>query len=344
MTSKVLASQHHIFGILPDRTINAYHFNADKHQSPNNIWQFKKNFKYFSIYLELLLRKRNTQKKFHTAEAKLIAATFDAIENKGEYKQLDLSQTSLGLMRLGTGQDLIALQRHIDIFEPVLTPQYHKFLPKMVFSLPVRDELLFHSCNPDIYLWIPPQSKTPKKVIVVYLTKSNTLNMPRHIAHFILAKLGVAVMYINNRPNITPDEALMGHSLEESSRIILSITKKYGFEELYGVGVSYGGFMLCQLAQSLHLKRILNFSGVKERGPGQANDEAGYMKISSDYPKSNILSILSSVDVLDREILKSYDAEGFLTERAFLASNTHGSFTAAFIEGKLDEFFAWLLE
>ena len=119
------------------------------------------------------------------------------------------------------------------------------------------------------------------------------------------------------------------------------IAKDYGFSELFGIGTSYGGFMICQLAEKLKLKKVLNFSGA-QKNPN-TTEKASFMKISSGYPLKNILTVLSESDEVDQKILRAYDEEGFLTKRAFLTAKSHGSFSSAFLEDQLDKYLDWLL-
>jgi hypothetical protein len=253
-----------------------------------------------------------------------------------------LQQVAIGLLQLGSGHYLKKMQAYLRYFEQALTPQYKEIMGRIDFSINPRDELIFHTCNPDIYLWIPAKISAKKKLIILYPTRSNTYNMPRHLAHFILAKRGVALMYIGNRPNLSIDDTLISHSNQESAELILKVAQEYGFSDLYGVGTSYGGFKICQLADKIKLKKVLNFSGAQKEPT--ATDKTALMRISSDYPLEKILSVLSRSDEVDQGILKAYDEEGFLTRRAFLNSKSHGSFSSAFLEDKLDEYLDWLIE
>ena len=66
-----------------------------------------------------------------------------------------LQQVAIGLLKLGSGQYLRKMQTHLRSFESALTPQYREVMGRIDFWLAPRDELIFHTCNPDIYLWIP---------------------------------------------------------------------------------------------------------------------------------------------------------------------------------------------
>jgi hypothetical protein len=148
-------------------------------------------------------------------------------------------------------------------------------------------------------------------------------------------------MYLGNRPNLSTEDTLIGHTNQESAELILKVAHEYGFSDLYGMGTSYGGFKICQLAEKLKLKKVLNFSGAQKEPT--STDKTTFMRISSGYPLDKILSVLSESDEVDQGILKAYDKEGFVTDRAFLNSKSHGSFSSSFLEGKLDEYLDWLL-
>ena len=333
-------SQHIIYGIQSDKSISRHSYNTPCSSTNfSNIWQLKKNFKQLKIYLDLLLNAKNSLSKY--PEATLLKKAFYDIENDSLPKQISTEQIALGLLQLGSGNYLKKMQTHLKYFESSLTPQYREIMRRVDFAIAKKDELIFHTCNPDIYLYIPSTLKFPNKLIVLYPTRSNTFNMPRHIAHFILANHGVALMYIGNRPNLLTGNALINHSNEESASLILKIAEEHGLTELYGIGTSYGGYMICQLAQILKLKKVLNFSGAQME-PG-SHQTKSFMNMKSDYPPENILSVLSSADPVDQKILKAYDAEGFRTPRLFVDSKSHGSFTSAFLEGKTNNLFSWLL-
>jgi hypothetical protein len=340
MAIKKPFSQQIIYGIQPNKFINKYTFNAPS-SAPNisNIWQLKKNFKQFKIYLDLLAKPKSSPTK--NPEATALKNVFRDLESHRVPKSIMLQQVAIGLLKLGSGQYLRKMQTHLRSFESALTPQYREVMGRIDFWLAPRDELIFHTCNPDIYLWIPHTTVAKQKLIILYPTRSNTYNMPRHLAHFILAKRGIALMYLGNRPNLSTEDTLIGHTNQESAELILKVAHEYGFSDLYGMGTSYGGFKICQLAEKLKLKKVLNFSGAQKEPT--STDKTTFMRISSGYPLDKILSVLSESDEVDQGILKAYDKEGFVTDRAFLNSKSHGSFSSSFLEGKLDEYLDWLL-
>ena len=328
---------------MPNGNVNHYssHTNIqfDVQSANLNIWKIKKVFTLFALYLQLWGNRR--PKENARKELKLVWSLFDALDNGLEPNKLDIQQAAIMLMQLGPSCFLKKMQTYESQFSPALTPQFRQVLSDMDFAMDPRDELIFHACNPDLYVWMPPAAETPKQMIVVFLTKSNTLNMPRSIAHILLARLGVAIMYIGNRPNMKPGEFLLGHDLQDTAKLILKISQAMGIEKLYGLGTSYGGYKACQLAASINFERVLNFSGAFKGD--EAIHEIPPTDMAPGFNPDNILSILSKTDPIDINILNAYDRDGFLTKRAFVESKSHGSFTSAFTENKLPEYLDWLL-
>jgi hypothetical protein len=336
-------SVHHIFGIMPNGKVNHYSSHDDiglNIQSANlNIWKMKKIFTLFSLHLQLWGNRRpqiNSRK-----ELKLVWSIFDDLDKGLQPKKLDIQQATIMLINLGPSCFLKKIQKYKTEFSPALTPQFRTVVDLMDFSIDPRDELIFHTCNPDLYVWIPPGVKAPKKMIVVFLTKNNTLNMPRSIAHILLSRLGVAIMYVGNRPNMKPGEFLLGHDLKDTAELIVKISQEFHMEKLYGLGTSYGGYKACQLASSINFERVLNFSGAYKENESVKDIPPTNMAPGFDHDK--ILSVLSRTDPIDINILSAYNRDGFLTKRAFLESKSHGSFTSAFTENKLGDYTNWLL-
>jgi hypothetical protein len=333
-------SQHHIYGVQTDKSLNAYRLNSELTNNDINIWQLISIFKNFRLFLDLYSHSKNKKKAFTPVGNEMISV-FSSLEAGGQIESLVLKKVIIFLIQACPGYYLRAIQKHFQDFKTTLTPQYRLLIPKVDFSLAKRDELIFHACNPDCYVWIPKKTSKPKRLIIVFFTKNNTLNMPRPIAHHILSKLDMSLMYIGGRVDMVADEYLAGHDLEDSARLILKIATELGFNKFYGIGASYGGFKVCKLASLLKLKKVLNFSGAHKE-PDQTQEKP-FLPMSSNYPKDKILSILSKSDPVDQKILDQYSKEGFLTQRDCVESKTHGSFTAAFIEDKLSSYFDWLL-
>ena len=335
---------HHLFGIQPNGQVLHYSTKPQGHrfagfQSANlNIWKLRKIFTLFALYLEF--SQARTPKSHARKELKLVWSVFDRLD-KGEFvPREDLVQTTIMLMQLGISRLLIKMQVHAAVFAPTLTPQFRVLLEQMDFSVDPRNELIFHSCNPDLYVWTPAQCSS-EKMLVVFLTRSNSLNMPRALAHLLLSRLGIAIMYVSNRPNMKSGEFLLGHNLEQTATLIKKVAGSLGVKNLYGLGTSYGGFKACQLASLLHFERVLNFSGAIN--DDQITKSSTY-NMAPGYDHSRILSVLSSSDPVDQKIRQSYDDNGFITRRSEVETVSHGSFTSAYLEGKLTPYLDWLLD
>jgi hypothetical protein len=333
---------HYIFGVQPDRSINAYSV-SDKKKDPKQavtVWQLKRIFRSFETYLDLSLR-RKLAKKLPNPDIALIHSVFDCLEKNLPISRVDLTKATILVMAFAPSYYLKKMQDFYDIFLPLLTPQFKALIKAVDFNIAFRNELIFHTCYPDMYAWMPSGSKRPQKAIIIFLTRSNHLNMPRPIAHMILARFGVALIYIGNRPHMKPHEYLVGHTLEETAKVILDITSKLGLTELYGLGASYGGYKACRLAAPLGLKRVLNFSGAISESEDLIKSQR--LDMAPDYPLDQILSVLSKSDPVDQKILQRYEDEGFLTKRELLESTSHGTFTASFIEQRIPAQIGWLL-
>lgn len=335
-------SSHHLYGVEPNGNLNTYSFNPRvKNTSKVTIWKLKKLFKLFDIYLALwqkAYKKSNTRFK----DIDFLWQTFNALRDHQDINRRDLQKTIILLLRLGPSSYLKHMQHHLSFFKPGLTPQYIEVISKMNFDIPPKDELIFHTCNPDIYLWMPEQSKKIEKVIIIFGTISNTLNMPRPIAHFILSKLGVALMYIKNNKYLDTSEVFHDHDFNKAIEPILKVLQTHHLKTAYGLGVSFGGFRICEMAKLLKLKRVLNFSGAKiNRGSNKWVDEVPSI---GDYPLENILTVFSKQDKTDQSLEEMYQRKGFLTKKAWVDSKTHGSFSAAFLEDKLQSLLSWLIE
>lgn len=335
-------SSHHLYGVEPNGNLNTYSFNPHvKTTSKVTIWKLKKIFKLFDIYLTLWRGqfKKNIL-KVHGID--FLCRTFNAQRDSQNVDRRDLQKTIILLLRLGPSSYLKHMQHHLSFFKLGLTPQYTEVISKMNFDITPKDELIFHTCNPDIYLWLPAQSSKLNKVIIIFGTISNTLNMPRPMAHFILSKLGVGLMYIKNHRSLEASEVFHQHDLNKAAEPILKIMQTHQLQIAYGLGVSFGGFRICEMAKALNLKRVLNFSGAKiNRGSNKWVDEVPSIH---DYSLDNILTVFSKQDKTDQDLEAMYQRKGFLTKKAWVDSKTHGSFSAAFLEDKLPSLLAWLIE
>ncbi len=336
---------HHLVGIQPNGGMLYYRIAQTTCMAPTadvNIWRLRQGFNGLKTYFDLWGRNPRWVKT-STPEARSLAAVFDAIEAGRPVDRSVLQKAAFLLLGLAPGQYIRKMQRHSDQFESTLTPQYRELLPKVDFSLPARSELLFHIINPELYVWVPPALEQPRRLLICFATKKNTFNMPRPIAHFILARLGIGIMYIGNRPQFDPSEGFMGRGIEHSARLIKKVANDLGFDKLYGLGTSLGGYAVCRYAAPLGLERVLNFSGSTIAPNREVAIQRSLGRLVKDYPYDRILSILSKTDPTDQKILNDYTVNGFDTPREWVDSAAHGTFSAAFIEGRLTGYLSWLL-
>ena len=336
-------STHHLFGIQPNRKVQHYSTSkldelpASLESANLTIWKLKNIFTLFSLYFDFWSVK--TPKADDRKELQLVFLLFKSLRNGELVPRVKLQQAAIMLMQLGTSYYLKEMQCFSKSFSSVLTPQFYELLKKMDFTINPFDELIFHTCNPDIYVWTPSNSP-PKKMVVVFLTRSNTLNMPRPLAHILLSKLGVGLMYISNRPNMKNEEFLLDHDRDQTAQLIKTITNMLGVEKLFGLGASYGGYKACQLAKRLNFERVLNFSGAIKK---DHLNRLSTLNMAPDYELSKVLSVLSMTDETDIKIRESYDQNKFFTKMAGVKSKSHGSFTSSFLEGKLQSYLNWLI-
>lgn len=334
---------HHIIGIQPGQK-DLIRFSLGEHvvQSDGriNIWSMQKRFPLLKMYFDLWGRPLENYAS-GKAEGQIVRSVLHALNNDQSVERKRLLQTMTTLLRLAPGPCIREMKKLIDHFAKELPDQYEKVFRKLDLTLEPRNELLLYACSPDIYIWVPPNSQHPKRLLICFGTKSNTLNMPTAMAHYELSRLGVAIMYIGNRPRIDPGEGLPGMSLIRSAQLIRSLAAEYGFEELYGLGTSLGGYVVCRYAKALGLKRVINFSGY----PGDYGEGEGKItnqRMTLGYPLENILTVLSRTDDVDLRIRQRYDEAGFITERLWVDSPTHGSFSSACLEDRLPECWTWL--
>lgn len=343
MSYEASASEHHLFGVQVNNSIQ--HYSSHSNTLPEfdkanlNIWKLKKIFSLLTLHLALCAHKKPQQSS--REELRLVWSTFQRLNNRQHVAGQDLQKVAIILLQLGPSHFLKEMQKFQREFSPALTPQFRDILRLMDFTSSFRDELLFHPCNPDIYVWRPSTGRKADKMLVVFLTRSNTLNMPRPLAHLILARLDVPIMYIGNRPNIKPNEFIVGHNDQETITLVLKIAHSFGISKLYGIGASYGGYKACQLASGLNFERVLNFSGAQADTEKAERIDATSM--ARNYNPEKILSILSETDSIDQQILAAYNRDGFITQRTWLTSKSHGSFTSSFIEGSLQGSLNWLM-
>lgn len=329
---------HHLCTYLTqDQTVRYSQSSKYIHRAnTTNIFELINQSSNFRIYLDMW-NNFETRKVFRTKECKILTGLYSILEKKQKVNDKLLRVFASILMHAGASGPMRQMQKYFDQFSAFVPPMYREVIPAMNFDVEKREELIFHNCRPDTYLWSHPQTEYPKKVILVYLTKSNSLNMPLPFAHMVLSKYKLNILYIFNRPKKKDDLYVGEFKIKQSVKVIEELLRQFDFNEVFGIGASLGGYKLCQLAAALNITRILNFSG------NIFHDKSTRKNMAPNYNHRNILSILSSTNDLDIKIARAYKEHGFKCLIDYIDYETHGSFTASFLEHKLDHYLDWLI-
>ncbi len=304
-----------------------------------DIWSLRKQFPALSQWLSL----RHDLHSGIAGGRSDIARALLEFDRPVERPSPAIRQAILGVMRLGPQQALAALAHKHDNTAAVLTPKFRSTLRALQNAFDPVFDLPFLTCQPNIYVWFPPDRGVHRRALVCFCTSSNTLNATLPVAHVALARYGYPICYIFNARGRFTYQGLPGHDTDDSARILKELLRKLGLTELYGLGTSLGGYTAVRYAHPMGLRRVLNFSGWPDQGsaPGASGD--CMTKAAGVYPHSNVLSVLSRNDPNDVTIIDAYRRAGFATEFSLLESSTHGTFSAAIIENRLQDLINWLL-
>jgi len=353
----VLRAEHHIFGLQANGGTFRYSISRkglgsqapksassqapNPSQNPMTIWGLKRQVPALDSFLGIWAKGRSTNNP-QTA-AGLLRSVFNRITAGNLPPKTELQKAALLILTLAPASYMAKLQKFAAIFGGTLTPQYRQLLPMLDLSIPARSELIFHACHPDIYLWIPPSLERPKKLIVCFGTRKNTLNAPRPLVHFELAKTGAGIMYVGHRPDRDPALGLIGRDLKTSAQLMLSIANEFGFTSLYGLGTSLGGYAALHYAPLLNFERVLNYSGAPLALDSEAaKNSLGWLN-NEHFAHENVLTMLSKTDATDQKILAYYQKHGFETKWDWVTTQSHGSLTSSIVEGKFQQQIGWLL-
>lgn len=356
MSVRALHAGHHIFWLQPDKKLVYFGLDPDRRPPVDaqrlTLWSLRHKFERLRLFLDLwgrpLERSATLQGRPEALALRLVLAQ---MANPQEELARQALQRAAHLgMSTGVVQVLQRMQQHAAEFAPALTPQYASLLKAGDWSLPRRSELLLHGAQPDLYLWTPPRALNqpmPRKLLVCFCTRSNTLNAPLPLAHTVLARRGAGILYVYNRAGKDPVQGLANWDFASTVTTIHRVAARFGFQQLYGLGTSLGGYAACSYAQALKLERVLNFSGHAGKAIAaatQGEPVAPNVQWMRECDLGRIMTVLSRNDATDESIRVGYDANGFMTRRHWVDSATHGSFTAAWLEGRLNGYLDWLLE
>ena len=334
-----LRPEHQIFWIKPGGQLAFWGLRAASsigtQAKTNTVSALAKKYPRFELYLRLWAgHPRGTAAAF----MRRLPLADPALDRRA------IDRAVIELVTLGAGQSLRFLQTNWNAIRSSLTPQYQELIRGVDFSIPARNELIFHCTEPDLYLYRSVQSThLERSLLVCFCTKKNTLNAPLPIAHIALQRRVSDILYVRNRNGANPADGLGGLNFEETASMLNQlIRKQLGYQKVFGLGTSVGGYAACIYAAPLGFEGVLNFSGA----PGlEAQNELNRQPLGlrvKDYPLKKILSVLSARDPTDQKILQRYRESGFDTKLTLVDSATHGSFTAALLEGKLGGIVGWL--
>lgn len=347
---------HHIFWLQAEQRLVYFGMDPDRPPAPEpqrvNLWSLRRRFERLQLFLDLWGRPLEASATLRgRPEAAALRQVLAHLAHQQEPSRQALQRAGHLGLSTGVSQVLQKMQQHALAFAPALTPQYASLLSAGDWTLPRRSELLLHGCQPDMYLWTPPRTPAKRKsrsLLVCFCTRSNTLNAPLPLAHTVLARRGVGILYVYNRGQKDPGQGLANWDFASTVKTIRRVAARFGFQHLYGLGTSLGGYAACRYAQALGLQRVLNFSGHAGKPVAATSDggepTAPNLQWMRECDLGRIVTVLSRNDVTDESIRVGYDENGFATRRQWVDSATHGSFTAAWLEGRLDAYLDWLLE
>lgn len=343
------AAQHHLFWLHPDKQIFYYGQGADVDTALQrkglNLCSLMTQRPELRATLELQLQKSPVRLKKKSPP--IVKVTRRALGDVMDGKQVSRNAArQIMLMALAHAPQSILKQviAHQEAFSAFMTPHYKQLLPLIDLDLAPRSGLLLHKAEPHVYLWLPADYRPTKKLIVCFLTINKTLNASLPLAHTKLASLGMPILYAYGEKKRHPAAGLVeGWNHVASAGVIRALAKRFGFEDLYGIGTSLGGYAACHYAEALDFKRVLNFSGSAGRLESDDPHAVSPDAWAKGYDKSRIMSVLARDDVTDQRICAMYDRFGFETPRLLLDSDKHGTFTTAWIQGLLPDLFDWLL-
>lgn len=337
-----LRAGHHLFWVQDPKTIRYYRHGPSSSDLPISqgldIFCLMERFSHLRTALDLWVRGRPYDASLGEPDARRIRALLNKTK-EGESVDLIESRKMLNLLfKIGSGEFFRAARELEPAFRQSLTPTYLQVLKKIDLSLPRQHELMFQTCLPDFYLWLPPECRQPEKAIVCFTTRDYTLNISLPLAHSALARLGVPLLYVRLSQNTHPAEGIAKIGLSASTELIKWIMRRFEINQTFALGTSIGGYAACLYTPALNFERILNFSGTL----GKASPGNEIWNIDLAYDRSRIMTIFSELDTADLKLLAAYREHGFESRYDFVRTETHGTFIASLLEDKLDTQLSWL--
>lgn len=262
------------------------------------------------------------------------------VRDGGALSPVQLRLVALNAIRLGAFRWLAAIRDRMQAFSPALTSAYREIVARLPMPETPHHELLFHCAGPDFYLWQPasPDAMPDGPLVVCFTTRSASLNMPLALAHVLLGRMGCPVLYVLNRPGYLVSQGLKGVGEEATLALLRHVIGKAGRREAVGLGASFGGYQACVFARRLGLARVLSYSGLS------ASDHPGreIWRFVDGMREESMLAVFDRNDAVDRKLVEEYRANRVPTRIELLDHGRHGTFTGAFLAGRLDDHLRWL--
>lgn len=346
MSLSMRPAQHHVYAFRADGSVLAYRAGSTVREmdagpyAETRIWELKRALPEFNTYMDLWGHSRTIRDG--DAVAAWLRQLYDRLDAGEQPPRNDLLKAAFLTLTLGQARWLLRMRRHESIMYPVLSPQYRLLLPHLPLDIPRRSELLLHSCQPDVYIWLPP-GWTGGTALVCFATQTNSLNAPRPLAHLILAQMGVALIYVGNRRTHDPALGLVGQGLEQSADQLLRWSRSLAIQRLVGLGTSLGGYLVMRYAPLLGLQRFINYSGAPAPDSAGSAMTPRLADALAALEPGQMKLVLSRSDPTDQSIHSSYQAAAYSGPIDWVDSPSHGSFTSSYLEGRWHEQMAWLL-
>lgn len=309
--------------------------------SNKSLVKFYQQYPNFYIFLCLLCAQGKLNPNFPSENQVIqrIEALIEAIRVGKVVGQSQLRWLALQIFSLAPINFLAFVKLHKNIFSHVLTDNYKSLVSHVNTTINENDQLLFHLLAPDFYLWHPADCSFDH-LLICFTTSTGTLNMPLAVAHAQIAQLRMPTLYVINRPGILASEGLNKIGWERSAKILANMTGNLGYKKIYGLGTSIGGYQATLYSKYINFEKILSFSGAS------ASDYPGLeiWNVAHGCVREKIMTVLSSTDPIDIKLLAEYQNHNYITPQTILKTPTHGTFTAAVIEGAFSELTQWLLK
>lgn len=261
--------------------------------------------------------------------------TLDLLDNGENITKRDLYQALHGIFSFLLFNGLFKLKKNVSKFSYMMTQSLSSSIEKISLenNISCRDIPFLDLANPCMYFYSKHNEK--KNLLLVFMSKSNNLNMPFMLANEIIRKFNYHVCYIYNREI----------NLSKSIKNILKQLKDQGWvESIMAITVSSGLQILVDYYSDLEFKKIINYSGGVGKGAKTDKREVFFENLAkfSTHHQCKILSVLSKDNLYDQNLHMNYSLSNVKTDYQFIESDSHGTFSISFQKDLLAEQFNWL--